>query len=87
MEIFKEECCTSCTGISRFGICDDSNNQPAYIDQHDPTKWIATVTNRIQAAVHFRAIDNCIPMVGADGRDLQRCDGVLQYKEKFHFVE
>ena len=42
------------TSISRiFGICDDQNKTPAYIDESDPSTWAAEVVNEDLKLVSF----------------------------------
>lgn len=58
MALLRDECLTE-TSCSRFGICDDIENSPAYINQENAEKWIATVINDEQAHLRFYAIDHC----------------------------
>lgn len=41
----------------RFGLCDDQDTTPAYVDVVSPDKWVATVENLAQREVLFTAID------------------------------
>ncbi|MDR0939047.1 MAG: hypothetical protein LBN29_06815 [Mediterranea sp.] len=66
----------------RFGLCDDSPppHKPAYLDEKDGYKWIATVVNDMQLSVTFVALDNSnIVLRRSDGK-IDRCsDGMLVY--------
>lgn len=81
--------CKTESDISRFGLCDDPppDSNPAYIDENDPSKWIATVNNNIQEIVRFYAIDNCVPILRPNGDMESRCDGLLLYSNKLIFIE
>jgi hypothetical protein len=79
--------CQNHTTATRFGLCDDENNTPAYIDTADQLKWIAIVENQKIVKVTFTAIDNCIAILRADGSMERRCDGMLTYTDNIVFVE
>jgi len=79
--------CQNHTTATRFGLCDDENNTPAYIDTSDQLKWIAIVENQKIVKVTFTAIDNCIAILKADGSMERRCDGMLTYTDNIVFVE
>ena len=54
------------TSISRiFGICDDQNKTPAYIDESDPSTWAAEVVNEDLKLVSFYPIDYCVDTLRA----------------------
>jgi hypothetical protein len=81
---FFDEHCQDTTDKSKFGLCDETSNEPAYIDSdisNQETKWIAIVQNENQIKVTFTAIDNCIEIEG------KRCDGMLTHKNCIIFVE
>lgn len=76
------------TSISRiFGICDDQNKTPAYIDESDPSTWAAEVVNEDLKLVSFYPIDYCVDTLREDGKMDNRCDGLLTYEDIFIFVE
>ncbi|MDR1938346.1 MAG: hypothetical protein LBQ73_07600 [Tannerellaceae bacterium] len=70
-----------------FGLCDDP--PPAYIDEANPSQWIAEVSNKNTYPVDFIAIDNCdeFDFRREDGTKDKRCDGVLTYDATLIFVE
>jgi len=71
----------------RFGLCDDDNKKPAYIDMAIPEKWIATVMNNDGKQIQFTAIDNCIDIFCENGEMDNRCDGMLQYDRNLLLIE
>lgn len=81
--------CKSTTAISEFGLCDDPppSNFPAYIDTENQAKWIAVVKNPDLKEVTFKAIDNCVPLIRADGQSESRCDGMLEVENTLKFIE
>jgi hypothetical protein len=79
--------CQSQTNQYKFGLCDDPNEDPAYIDTDDCSKWIAIVENNQEIEVIFTAIDNCIEILRSDGTMDNRCDGMLTYNNHLIFVE
>jgi hypothetical protein len=79
--------CQSQTNKYKFGLCDDPNGSPAYIDTDDCSKWIAIVENNQEIEVIFTAIDNCIEILRSDGKKDNRCDGMLTYNNHIIFVE
>lgn len=70
-----------------FGICDDQNKTPAYIDERDSSKWVADVVNEGLKTVSFYPIDYCVDTLREDGKMDNRCDGLLTYENIFIFVE
>lgn len=88
MNLLKDEC-KSNRSDTLFGICDDDNRHPAYLnaDLLEQNKWIATVTNTQRVAITFWAIDNCADCFDDQGNEVTRCDGVLHYQDVYHFVE
>lgn len=77
---------------SKFGICDDvaaknCPRNPAYIDDSNPDKWTAEVTNEENKKVSFYPIDNCIEILRSDGKPDNRCDGMLHYNNCLLFIE
>lgn len=81
--------CKSSSNKKEFGLCDDPPppSLPAYIDELDKSKWIATINNRNSKKVDFIAIDACIDIRKADGNLESRCDGLLAYDNDLIFVE
>jgi hypothetical protein len=77
------------TNQYKFRLCDDPNEDPAYIDTDidDCSKWIATVENNQEIEVIFTAIDNCIEILRSNGEKENRCDGMLTYNNHLIFVE
>ncbi|MDB9449440.1 MULTISPECIES: hypothetical protein [Dolichospermum] len=84
---FFKSTCQSQTNQYKFGLCDDPNEDPAYIDIDDCSKWIAIVENNQEIEVIFTAIDNCIEIIRSDGTMDNRCDGMLTYNNHLIFVE
>jgi hypothetical protein len=75
----------------RFGLCDDvpPPHKPAYLDERNGAKWIATIINDSQMPVRFVALDNSnVILKRDDGVIDRRCDGFLTYDEHtIAFVE
>ena len=88
IDFFQINCKTESNNNS-FGLCDDPppSLSPAYIDEIDSSKWIATVNNPTQTTVQFYAIDNCVQILRPDGSIESRCDGLLSYSNKLSFIE
>ena len=84
---FFKSTCQSQTNQYKFGLCDNPNEDPAYIDIDDCSKWIAIVENNQEIEVIFTAIDNCIEIIRSDGTMDNRCDGMLTYNNHLIFVE
>jgi len=84
---FFKQTCQSIVNYSKFGICDDDNKLPAYININDETGWIATVINKDAKEITFTAIDNCIDIKRANGEMESRCDVMLNYESTLLFVE
>jgi hypothetical protein len=86
IDFFKVQCCTNTSEI-RFGICDDDDELPAYIDSLDENIWIATVLNDDAKAVTFTAIDKCIDFPLIDGDMQSRCDVMLTCDNCLYVIE
>ncbi|MDP2722055.1 MAG: hypothetical protein Q8O72_04810 [Bacteroidales bacterium] len=88
IDFFKEGCKTT-SGKSIFGLCDDlpPASNPAYIDENNSNIWIAKVHNPTKKPIDFYAIDHCVKLLRADGKQAKSCDGVLKYKDNLIFVE
>jgi len=85
---FFEAKCQSTTGESLFGLCDNEDSSPAYLDFSSKTKWNATVNNSVPPKeLEFVAIDNCIEILRENGEMDNRCDCLLTYPENIIFVE
>jgi hypothetical protein len=81
--------CSSNSSAETFGLCDDADDQPAYISETDVEKaaWIAIVKNKLKVEIQFVAVDNCIDLRRANGDLESRCDGLLTYETNLDFVE
>ncbi len=86
MNFFKSECKSGPFNHVKFGLCDDQNSTPAYVDTTAPSKWVATVENPSQRPVIFTAIDKCVINDG-DAVGQQRCDGMLTTNDLLYLVE
>ena len=86
MDFFKPECQSGPFSQERFGLCDDQNATPAYVDTTTPEKWVATVENPARKAVTFTAIDKCVIQDG-DEPSRGRCDGTLTTEDLLYLVE
>jgi len=86
---FLDPNCSTNSNNPTFGLCDDPppSNAPAYIDEINPTIWIAKVNNPRSENITFFAIDNCVNVLRPDGTLDSRCDGVLSYIDNLIFVE
>ena len=72
--------------LERFGLCDDQDRTPAYVDDVDPDKWVATVENPARREVIFTAVDKgVIQDHEAEGRG--RCDAMLTLDELLYLAE
>ena len=70
----------------RFGLCDDQDTTPAYVDDVDQDKWVATVENPARREVIFTAVDKGVIQVHeAEGRG--RCDAMLTLDELLYLAE
>ncbi len=69
-----------------FGICDDGNQTPAYVDISTPSKWVASVINPNQICFDFHAVDNCV-ITATMLPGTKRCDGLLVSSEHFYLIE
>lgn len=87
--IFFVNSCKSNSNKKEFGLCDDPppSTRPAYIDELDKSKWIATISNINSKQVEFIAIDACIDIRKTDGNLESRCDGLISYDNDLIFVE
>ncbi len=86
IDFFKVQCLTNTSAI-KFGICDDDDELPAYIDNLDENIWIATVLNDDSKEVTFTAIDKCIHFSLIDGDMPSRCDAMLTCDNCLYVIE
>jgi hypothetical protein len=85
IDFFKEEHKTH-SNKELFGLCDDDNDLPAYIDEdlgNKDSKWIALVNNDSHKEVDFYPIDHCIELKRPDGNDAQKCEGIVCYGDSY----
>lgn len=86
MDFFNPDCQRGPYSDLRFGVCDDQDTTPAYVDTQDSDKWVATVENPAQRAVIFTAIDKCV-IQDHEERGRGRCDGMLSTEDLLYLVE
>ncbi|WP_049007198.1 hypothetical protein [Enterobacter cloacae] len=86
MDFFKEACQSGPYTQQTFGVCDNQNSTPAYVDTGNRQNWVATVENPAQLAVIFTAIDKCV-LLDSDERGRGRCDGMLTTDNLLYLVE
>lgn len=74
-----------------FGLCDDEDNLPAYIDEdvtNKESKWIGVVRNASRKEVEFYPVDNCVKIRRDDGKMEERCEGIMSLPDnRLVFVE
>lgn len=75
------------TNSKRFGICDDGDKTPAYIDYTSEDKWISNIINDIPRNLIFTAIDHGVIKNKKGVLSPKRCDGMLHYDDIIIFVE
>ena len=75
------------TNATNFGICDDQNRTPAYIDETNTDNWVADVRNTSEKTINFYPIDYCVETLRQDGTMDNRCDGMMKYDDKLIFIE
>jgi hypothetical protein len=79
--------CQSVTSEIRFGICDDDDENPAYINNLDENIWIAIVLNEDTKEVTVTAIDKCIDFPLINGEMQSRCDAMLTCDNCLYVIE
>lgn len=79
--------CQSHTNDVTFGICDDDNELPAYIDADNLNSWIASVINIDAKEIIFTAIDKCIEFPLIEGKMQSRCDVMMTCDNCLYLVE
>lgn len=84
---FFEATCQSNTTAALFGICDNEDGSPAFIDEINQDIWIAKVINDSSINVILTAIDNCISILRNDDTMDSRCDAMLTYTDNIIFLE
>ena len=84
---FSKPECRRTTIEPLFGLCDDDDKLPAYIDIENDAIWIATVINVRQKEITFTAIDNCIEVFRENGDIESRCDVMLTSDICLYLVE
>jgi hypothetical protein len=70
-----------------FGLCDNGEQKPAYLDEDTPLMWIAVVQNNGQKTVAFYPVDNRLVFIRSDGNPDKICDGLLTHDKTIIFVE
>ena len=89
IDFFGEESKTH-SNKSVFGICDDDNTLPAYLDEdlsNKDSKWIGVINNVSQKEIGFYPVDHCVVLKRKDGSDAQRCEGILRHNNNIVFTE
>jgi hypothetical protein len=86
MDFFNPACQSGPFNEEQFGLCDEQNSAPAYVDRHKPNKWVATVDNPGRLPVMFTAIDKCV-IQDADEPERGRCDCMLTTDDLLYLVE
>lgn len=66
-----------------FGLCDDRNQTPVYIDQDNRDKWIANINNSQQVQLFLIPVDNKIDFPGW----LKKCDAIIYSDKTILFIE
>lgn len=84
--LFKEDCMEA-TQASKFGLCDDDDSKPAYIDLTDKDSWQAEIENQEEVQVYFYSLDACADIKDANNNIVSLCDGALKTPNKLFFVE
>jgi hypothetical protein len=87
IDFFKASC-QKATSATSFGICDDTDESPAYIDHENSNNWIAIVINDQEKDITFTSIDKCIDMPKDHlGNEPKKCDAMLQSDNCLYLVE
>lgn len=79
--------CQSKSSKKNFGLRDDDDLNPAYIDEGIHSDWGAIVENLDSKRITFIALDACEDPMLVDGKRKKQCDGVLSDDNKIVFVE
>jgi hypothetical protein len=86
IDFFNPQCQSNTTDV-KFGICDDDNELPAYIDAANLNSWIASVINDDSKEIIFTAIDKCIDFPLIDGEMQSRCDVMMTCDNCLYLIE
>lgn len=86
VDFFSSKCQTITKEIS-FGICDNDDSNPAFLDFDNPTIWIAKISNQKSKEIIFTAIDNCVEIKRKNNEMENRCDTMLEYENNIVFIE
>jgi hypothetical protein len=88
MNFFRPECRSGPFTSETFGICDNQDGTPAYVDTNtkNNNKWIAIVKNSDKLEIIFTAIDKCI-LKDVESIGRKRCDGMLTTDIHLYLVE
>jgi len=86
MDFFASQCQSGPFTDTRFGVCDDQQGLPAYVDTANESEWIAAVENKSQTPVTFTAIDKCV-LGDMDEPGRGRCDGMLTTDTLLYLLE
>jgi len=74
------------TNEKLFGLCDDCNQQPAFIDTVNRDNWLGEIRNEQTIEVVFYPIDHCVKVFREDGATAQCCEGVLRYSDPQNII-
>ena len=72
----------SCKDV--FGLCDNNDEKPAYIDEdvaNKDSKWIGEVRNASRKEVEFYPVGHCVELLRENKSQAQRCEGILRFDE------
>jgi hypothetical protein len=85
--VFLDESFKTVSSLAIFGLCDDGEQKPAYLDENDQPQWIAVVNNDKQKLVAFYPLDNRLVLIREDGKPDKICDCLLAHDTTVIFVE
>lgn len=86
LNFFNVECQYPPISASRFGLCDDKNEERAYPDLENDSTWIAEVSNREQHEIVITAIDKCV-LNDDEFEGRGRCDCMLTTETHLYLIE
>jgi hypothetical protein len=86
VDFFKPDCHRT-TVEPLFGLCDNGDKSPAYIDSVNKKIWIASVINKEGKRIAFTAVDNCIEIYRENGDMESRCDVMMTCEDLLYLVE
>lgn len=88
MDFYKTECKTDNISVDEFGLCDNEDGNPAFVDFANRDIWIATIKNQKNKNITFVAVDKCVLKDNEyEGRGRCDCMLVTENKEHLFFVE